>query len=131
MHDNNVKNRIKNSKTKYTKHCLIFGVEKLAIARHSNNRQQKILLEQLNIRLENKNIILRFSEKVIDRIIEEGYDPDFGARPLKRFIQRDIETVVASKIINGEIEDNAIVNIDFINNKLIFSDLKSSEKIEM
>ena len=89
-----------------------------------------ILLQSLNKRLENRNIILKFTKKVVEKIIEDGYDPDFGARPLKRFIQREIETDIANRIINSDIKDNTIVAVNYANNKLKYRTLAKDEEAE-
>ncbi|HRR95544.1 MAG TPA: hypothetical protein P5150_02260, partial [Candidatus Ratteibacteria bacterium] len=57
-------------------------------------------------------------------IAEKGYDETFGARPLKRLIQREIENVLAGKILSGEFKEGDNVVIDCRNNQLAFS-LKS------
>ena len=59
-------------------------------------------LHELSIRLASKDISLSVSDKVKDKIIECGVDPVFGARPMKRYIQRTIETLIARKIIEAE-----------------------------
>lgn len=65
----------------------------------------KCELEILQKRLETeKNIIINFDSKVYEVIVEEGYDRQFGARPIKRYIQKNIGTVIAKAIINEEIE---------------------------
>ena len=52
-------------------------------------------------------------------IADHGYDPVYGARPLKRFLQRRAETLVARKIIQGEIEDHDRILIDVENHELV------------
>lgn len=56
---------------------------------------------QLKNRLEENDIKLEITENAMNKIIECGYDPEFGARPMKRHIQRTIETIIAKKIIEG------------------------------
>ncbi|ATI74059.1 ATP-dependent Clp protease ATP-binding subunit [Mesoplasma florum] len=64
-------------------------------------------LNTLSARLENdKNFFLTFDMKAKNKIIDEGYDSQFGARPIKRYIEKNIETLLAQKIISGEIEEN-------------------------
>lgn len=60
------------------------------------------MIEDLVKRLRGQEIIMEYSEDVLDWIVNEGTDADFGARPLKRFIQRHVETMVAKEIIKGE-----------------------------
>ncbi|MBO0586015.1 AAA family ATPase [Sporosarcina sp. E16_8] len=60
------------------------------------------MIEDLVKRLRGQEIVMEYSEDVLDWIVNEGTDADFGARPLKRFIQRHVETLVAKEIIKGE-----------------------------
>ena len=71
-----------------------------------------LTLKDLNRRLAERGITLDFTEKAVEKAAAEGYDPVYGARPLKRFIQHSIETMLARKIIQGEISDNQAVTVD-------------------
>ena len=77
-----------------------------------------LLLEDLNKRLEDKDIRLELTDKAKDYLIENGYDEVYGARPLKRFVQKKLETLVAKKILTGEIVPNSNVEIDFVDDML-------------
>ena len=55
------------------------------------------------------------TERAKDYIVETGYDPAFGARPLKRLVQRDIETLLARKIIAGDIDQGTTLVVDVEN----------------
>jgi ATP-dependent Clp protease ATP-binding subunit ClpB len=72
----------------------------------------QLTLKDLNKRLNEKNIEIEFTQKAIDETAAEGYDPVYGARPLKRFIQHNIETMLAKMIIRGDIQDGQKVLID-------------------
>ena len=69
------------------------------------------LIEELKKRLATKKLGLRVDAKVKDYLIEEGYDPKNGARPLRRVIEDKIETLVAEAIIAGEVQDGDIVEV--------------------
>jgi ATP-dependent Clp protease ATP-binding subunit ClpB len=71
------------------------------------------MVGELDKRLEDKRIHVEVSEKAMDAVINQGFDPNFGARPLKRFIQRNIETLIAKKIIAGEISTESTVLVDY------------------
>ena len=77
----------------------------------------------LKLRLSKQNIILEFSESSINKIIEDGSNIEFGARPLKRYIQKYIETIIAKKILeNGSI---TYLLVDFSDeNGFFFSKIK-------
>ena len=62
-----------------------------------------------------KKITISLTDQAYQMIQEEGFDPIYGARPIKRFIQKEIETPLSRKIIAGEIETNSKVTIDFDN----------------
>ncbi len=65
----------------------------------------KKMLEDLVKRLDEQEVDLEYGEDILDWIVEEGTDAEFGARPLKRFIQRHVETAVAKEIIKGDLRD--------------------------
>lgn len=76
------------------------------------------MLEDLVKRLEEQEIVLTYDDDVLDWIVREGTDPDFGARPLKRFIQRYVETAVAKEVIKGEIRSGEVLALTMANGKL-------------
>ena len=82
-----------------------------------------VLLEQVRTldkkRLKEKELYLEVTEAAKKFIIEKGYDPVFGARPLKRFIQSSVETIIAKKIIGGNLKPNDVLVVDEINGELI------------
>lgn len=75
-------------------------------------------LEHLNRRLHERDISLELSESAVNYIVDSGFDPAYGARPLKRFIQNNIETAVARSIIAGNILDHSVIAVDYQNNQL-------------
>ncbi|WP_186431233.1 ATP-dependent chaperone ClpB [Clostridium sp. BSD9I1] len=81
----------------------------------SNNQITKIIdifLEDIRHRLSDRNIGLEITEKAKELMAEEGYDPIYGARPLKRYIENTLETAIAKKIIRGEIYEGTTVKVD-------------------
>lgn len=77
------------------------------------------ILASLDHRLADRGITLSITDEAKDIIVEEGYDPVFGARPLKRFIQRQIETKVARAIIAGEILPGTTAIVDAKEGELV------------
>ena len=71
-----------------------------------------VQLVRLRQRLEERKIELELSDKARDYLAENGYDPSYGARPLKRLIQRELETALGRKLLSGEIRDNSRVKVD-------------------
>jgi ATP-dependent Clp protease ATP-binding subunit ClpB len=72
----------------------------------------RIQLEQLQKQLLTQNINLQFTDYALDYLVERGFDPQYGARPLKRVIQKDIINLLSKKIIAGEIDKSKPVLID-------------------
>ena len=78
-----------------------------------------LLIADLNKRLKDKQLKVEISDAAKDHIIESAYDPIYGARPLKRFIQSKIETLLAREIIGGDIEPDTTLEIDYDNSTLV------------
>ena len=71
-----------------------------------------LLLERLRNRLKDKQLSLSLTDAALDRLMEQGYDPIYGARPMKRILQSRIETLVARKLIAGDILPGQTILID-------------------
>ncbi|MBO0999375.1 ATP-dependent chaperone ClpB [Bacillus sp. SD075] len=71
------------------------------------------MVHQLQVRLTEQNIVLNVTEAAKEFIADQGYDPVYGARPLKRFIQKHLETKIARKIIAGTVELKEGITIDY------------------
>ncbi len=72
----------------------------------------KIQIDHLASRLQKQQIDLKLTDKAIDYLAEKGYDPDFGARPLKRLIQEEIENPLAIQIIDEKIGEGSKIEVD-------------------
>ena len=71
-----------------------------------------ILIGRLNKRLGTKELTLQLTPAAKDYITDHGYDPVYGARPLKRYIQKNVETMVAKMILGNELEPGDCINVD-------------------
>ncbi|XP_043691594.1 ATP-dependent Clp protease ATP-binding subunit ClpA homolog CD4A, chloroplastic-like [Telopea speciosissima] len=71
-----------------------------------------IMLKEVFVRLKVKDIELQVTERFRDRVVEEGYDPSYGARPLRRAIMRLLEDSMAEKMLAGEIKEGNSVIVD-------------------
>ncbi|MBP6430814.1 MAG: ATP-dependent chaperone ClpB [Ferruginibacter sp.] len=80
----------------------------------------KIQLEELRKLVAQSGINLKFSDYAINYLAEHGYDPQFGARPLKRLIQKEIVNQLSKKILSGDIDKNKTVLIDVFDNDVVF-----------
>jgi ATP-dependent Clp protease ATP-binding subunit ClpB len=81
----------------------------------------EIQLERLRKRLAERKIEIELTGKALDYLAEHGYDPSFGARPLKRLIQRELETALGRKLLVGEVRDGSRVKVDAGARGLTFS----------
>ena len=79
----------------------------------------ELLIKDLERRLESKHIKLELTQSAKDYLIDNGYDEIYGARPLKRFVQKKLETLIAKKILTQEILPNTKVKVDCIDDELI------------
>lgn len=77
-----------------------------------------LMLEDLNKRLAHKKLSINVSDRAKEYIVNSGYDPIYGARPLKRFIQSNVETLVGRMIIANDMEPDSVIHIDYDGNKL-------------
>ena len=78
------------------------------------------MINQLSERLENQEIELKITEEAANWLAEQGYDPVYGARPLQRFITKQLETPLARAIIAGKVFPNSIVTVELGNDELEF-----------
>jgi ATP-dependent Clp protease ATP-binding subunit ClpB len=79
-----------------------------------------LLMEELRRRLAERHITVHLADAARELIAREGYDPVYGARPLRRLIQRQIETALGRKIIAGEVREGSAVEIGVENGALAF-----------
>ena len=87
-----------------------------------------LLTHKLVVRLQKKGITLKISRAALDKIVQDGYDPENGARPLRRAIQNDIEDKLAEMLITGEVKANDTLKIGSQHGHLKF-DVVSDKKL--
>ncbi|HET7055635.1 MAG TPA: type VI secretion system ATPase TssH, partial [Thermomicrobiales bacterium] len=80
----------------------------------------EIQLHRVSDRLADRNIELRTTPGAREWIANRGYDPVYGARPLKRLIQREVLDALAMKLLSGELHDGEVVTIDSSPGGLVF-----------
>ena len=81
-----------------------------------------LLMNDLRERLKDKQLDVTLTDAAKDYIITEGYDPIYGARPLKRFLQRKVETLIGRMIIADEVKPNSTLVVDYDGEKLFVTD---------
>jgi ATP-dependent Clp protease ATP-binding subunit ClpB len=80
----------------------------------------EIQLGNLRRRLADRKITLEMTQQAMDALANEGYDPQFGARPLKRVVQQRLENPLAVKILGGECPAGSTVSVDFAGKSFTF-----------
>ena len=78
-------------------------------------------LQLIKHRLAEQAIALDFTEAITDQIVEEGYDPKFGARPIQRAIQKLVEDPLAEELLRNNINSDDLVLVDWNGEKTIFT----------
>jgi ATP-dependent Clp protease ATP-binding subunit ClpB len=81
-----------------------------------------LMLEDLQKRLRDKQLTIELSDNAKNYIVEEGYNPVYGARPLKRFIQSKLETLIAKIMIKGDIKQGDNLMVDYDGEKLVVNE---------
>lgn len=89
----------------------------------------KIQLENLKKQVAESGINLQFSEYAIDYLAENGFDPQFGARPLKRLIQKSIVNQLSRRILSGDIDRSKPVVVDVFDGVVVFRNDAAAEKV--
>ena len=77
-----------------------------------------LMIGDLRKRLKENQIDVEFTDSAKNYIVEQGYDPNYGARPLRRFLQRKAETLIARKIIADDVAPNTTLTVDYDGEKL-------------
>jgi ATP-dependent Clp protease ATP-binding subunit ClpB len=99
---------------------------------HSLTQEQlkqivSIQLQRLRARLAERKIEIELSDAALEHFARAGYDPVYGARPLKRLLQKELETTLGRKLLAGDIRDNSRVVIDYRRDDLIFTSTPLTE----
>ena len=89
-----------------------------------------LIIKDIQKRLDEKGIEIHLSNSAKELLIAEGYDEEFGARPLKRLIQRKIENEISTMIISGKVSDGIKINITSSDGNLIFKTANSKSKFK-
>jgi len=79
----------------------------------------ELLLAELQKRLEDKQLKIELTDAAKEYLIEVGYDPNFGARPLRRLMQQKLETLLARRILQGDLLPGVVITVDAVNGNLV------------
>jgi ATP-dependent Clp protease ATP-binding subunit ClpB len=97
--------------------------------REQLRRIVEIQLKQLRARLAARSITLEVDEDALDLLAEEGYDPTYGARPLKRVIQRRLQDPLAMAILDGHLHDGDTARVEARNGELVIDTPTRSDAV--
>ena len=107
-------------------------IDEIIVFHQITRKQMKdivdIQINRLRPRLAERHITLQLTDAARDLLAEMGYDPQFGARPLKRVIQHELENRIARGILDGTIRDGDTVKIDAKNGKLVMEPMSAQEE---
>ncbi len=78
----------------------------------------KLMLDEVNARLADRQISVELTDEALNYVTEHGYDPAYGARPLKRFLQKHVETLAARAILSGEVHMGSVIRVDVADGEL-------------
>ncbi len=78
-----------------------------------------ILITELNERLKNRELSVELTDKAKEFVVENGYNATYGARPLKRYLQRNVETLAAKKILEGDLSEDTTLVVDVVDGSLV------------
>jgi len=122
--ENDVKIQLKEHLKQYFRPEFLNRLDDIIIFHRLTKEQIKniivLQLELLKMRLNSRNIKIDFSESAVSELAELGFDPQFGARPLKRVIQKEIENKLAVQLLEGNISSDTKIQIDFNGTEFIF-----------
>ncbi len=122
--DNEVKEKVENEIKKYFRPEFLNRVDETVVFSPLTSEQIVSIIElamkEVERRLEEREITLEMTEAAKKYMADESYDPVYGARPVRRFLQRNIETELAGELIRGNIKDGDRVRIDTDGEKLVF-----------
>jgi ATP-dependent Clp protease ATP-binding subunit ClpB len=72
----------------------------------------ELMVKNLNARMEEKQLHVMLTNEAMEAVIDRGFDPVYGARPLKRYLQSQVETLIARRIIAGNVAPGSILKVD-------------------
>ena len=91
------------------------------LTKENLNKITKLMIEEFLVETSKKGYIFKITDNVSEYILNKGFDPKFGARPLRRSIQKHIEDIIAMKAIKDEIKTRKEYTIDVLDNEIILS----------
>jgi ATP-dependent Clp protease ATP-binding subunit ClpB len=95
---------------------LINRFDEIVLFRPLNQKESaqvaKLMLEEVNRTLSKQNVSVNLTDAALTHIVQAGYDPEFGARPMRRVIQKAVEDAVANRILSGQAQPGSVITLD-------------------
>ncbi|MEA1940559.1 MAG: ATP-dependent Clp protease ATP-binding subunit [Candidatus Caldatribacteriota bacterium] len=127
-----IKNRVMGEMNKMFRPEFLNRIDEIIVFKSLNKKEIKIIadlmLEEVKKLLEEQNIKMETTEKVKELLAKEGYDSNYGARPLRRTIERLIENPISEKILAGKFVEGDCISVKEKENKVIFLKKKKKKK---
>lgn len=101
------------------------------LTRENIRKIVKLQLDQVQKRLDEQEITLDATDQAIDFLAERGYDPQYGARPVKRTIQKEVLNELSKEILSGKITTDSIILLDCFDDKIVFRNEKIGNNIQV
>jgi len=89
----------------------------------------QLTIQELNQRIKNKKIYLELTAEATEWLLKKGYQPDYGARPIKRIIQRFIEDALSEELLKGNFKEGTSLEVSLKNGKITFSKLDAKKEL--
>ena len=80
----------------------------------------ELFIKRLSVRLEERDLTLELTDAAKKRLMELGWEPSLGARPLRRAVQREIEDKISEQILQGELKNSSHITVDFVGGEFVF-----------
>ena len=80
----------------------------------------ELFIKRLSVRLEERDLTLELTDAAKKRLMELGWEPSLGARPLRRAVQREIEDKISEQILQGELKNSSHIKVDFVGGEFVF-----------
>jgi ATP-dependent Clp protease ATP-binding subunit ClpC len=80
----------------------------------------ELFIKRLSVRLEERDLTLELTDAAKKRLMEIGWEPSLGARPLRRAVQREIEDKISEQILQGELKNSSHIKVDFVGGEFVF-----------
>lgn len=126
--DNNMKEKLNEALKNKFKPEFLNRIDVIVIfdslSREDIKKIAEIRIKALNKKLTDKNITLVFNNKAMNQIINDGYNPTYGARTLRRLIEQKIEDKLAEELLNGNVSDGDKIEVGFADSEYMFTKIK-------